>query len=296
MPTYRTPEPVDLAVNLPLGHIDVIASDRTDAVVTVSPSSPDKPADQRGAAATTVEFDGRRITVLGPRPRFRFLGPSESVDITVELPEGSRFTAECSTGGVRATGRLAATRVKASVGAVDLDATGDLWLHAAYGNATVGTVDGSAEVVAGHGQIRIGTVAGDAALKSSYGSVHLGTAHAAVEATLSYGDLHIDGSASSVTARTAYGSVTVGEARGGALDLESSFGTIVVGVADGVPAWLDLSSTQGQLRNRLDGSTVPSTGEHVSIRARTLYGDIEIRRAHSVSDSARSVEDEGTRS
>lgn len=280
MPTYSTPEPVDLAVNLQVGHIDVVASDRTDTVVTVSPTSPNRAVDQRGAAATTVEFDGRRITVIGPRSKFRLLGPTESVDITVELPTGSRFTAECAAGGIRTSGSLAATRVKASAGTVDLEATGDLWLHSAHGDATVGHIDGSAEVVAGHGQIRIDTIAGDAALKSSYGSIRLGTTYASVEADLSYGDLHIARPESSVVARTAYGTVTVDEAHGGALDLESSYGTVVVGVADGVPAWLDLSSAQGRVRNRLDGSATPPTGQHVSIRARTSYGDIDIRRAH----------------
>ena len=145
MPTFDTPTPIDLAINLPVGVIEIVASDRTDTVVTIIPTNPDKAVDRRGADETKVEFEGGRLTIQGPKPRLSFIGPTESVDVKVELPTGSRFTAEISVGGVRTEGRLGATRVKGSTGAVDLDATGDLWLRAGHGNATVGRVDGSAD-------------------------------------------------------------------------------------------------------------------------------------------------------
>ena len=40
MPTYDTPTPIDLAINLPVGVIEVFAGDRSDTVVTVSPTKP----------------------------------------------------------------------------------------------------------------------------------------------------------------------------------------------------------------------------------------------------------------
>ncbi len=76
MPTYDTPHPIDLAINMPVGAIEVIASDRTDTVVTVSPTNPGKAVDGRGAEETKVDFDGQRLTVIGPRPRFSLVGPS----------------------------------------------------------------------------------------------------------------------------------------------------------------------------------------------------------------------------
>ena len=281
MPAFPTPEPIDLAVNLQVGDIDVIASDRTDAVVTVSPSSPDKAADRRAAEATRVEFDGARLTVVGPKPKFSLFGPSESVDVSVELPAGSRFTAESAVGSVRTEGRLGATRIKATTGTVELDTTGDLWLRAGHGNATAGTVGGSAEITADHGQIRIDTIAGDAVLKASHGSIRIGETNGGVEANLSYGDLDIDRATSSVLAKTAYGAITVNEASDGVIDLESSYGKLTVGVAEGIPAWLDLSSKEGRVRNHLDENLLPdsTTGDHVAVRARAKFGDIDIRRA-----------------
>jgi hypothetical protein len=150
MPTYTHPTsgPIDLAINMPVGRIDITATDRADAVVTVSPTNPSKPLDVRGAEKTIVTFDGSRLTVTGPKPRFSVVGPNESMDVAVEIPSGSRLTAELSVGNVRTTGRLGATRIKAMTGSIDVDETGDLWLRAGHGTATVGTADGSLEATA----------------------------------------------------------------------------------------------------------------------------------------------------
>jgi hypothetical protein len=279
MPTFPTPAPIDLAINLPVGAIDIVATDRTDTVVTVSPTNPDKAVDRRGAEETKVDFDGQRLTVTGPKSR-SWIGPSESIDLTVELPSGSRLTAEISVGGVRTVGRLGATRVKASTGAVNIDSTGDLWLRASHGNATIGTAGGSAEITADHGQIRAGTIAGNAILKSSHGNIRVEQAGGDLEAKLSYGDLEITRALGSITAKTAYGSIELAEIADGSIDVESGFGGITIGVRAGVPTWLDLASKEGRVRNALDGDRAPEpTEQTVVVRARTQYGDISITRA-----------------
>jgi DUF4097 and DUF4098 domain-containing protein YvlB len=278
MPTYNTPAPIDLVINLPVGGIEVFATDRSDTVVTVSPTNATKAVDRRGAEETKVDFDGQRVTITGPKPRFSFIGPSESVDLKIELPTGSRLTTESSVGGIRTVGRLGATRIKSS--SVDLDATGDLWVRAMHGNVTVGRAEGGVEITADHGQIRIGTVIGDAVLKASHGSIRVGESGGEVDAKLSYGDLEITKALGSVAVKTAYGSVEVHEVSSGSIQLESGYGQVVVGVREGVLAWLDLSSKEGRVRNELDGDRAPEASEKtVAIRARTQYGDISIRRA-----------------
>ncbi|MET4636792.1 DUF4097 family beta strand repeat-containing protein [Mycetocola sp. 2940] len=280
MPTFTTPSPIDLAISLPVGSIDVLAGDRNDTVVTVSPTNPAKAVDRRGAEETRVDFDGQRLTITGPKPRISWIGPTESVDLRVELPAGSRLTAESSVGSLRAVGRLGATRIKASTGAIDVEATGDLWLRAGHGTATVGVADGAVEITADHGQIRIGTVTGDAALKSSYGSIRIDECGGDLEAKLSYGDLEVTKALASVTAKTAYGSIQVREVSSGSIQLESGFGGISIGVRPGTPAWLDLSSREGRVRNELDGDRAPEAAEQtVAVRARTSYGDITISHA-----------------
>ncbi|MET0844065.1 MAG: DUF4097 family beta strand repeat-containing protein [Mycetocola sp.] len=280
MPTFTTSTPIDLAINLPVGAIDVIAGDRTDTVVTVSPTNPGRAVDRRGAEEARVDFDGQRLTITGPKARLSWIGPTDSVDVTVELPAGSRLTAEISVGGVRTVGRLGATRIKSSMGPVDVDTTGDLWLRASHGNATVGRADGGVEITADHGQIRIGTIAGDAVLKASHGSILIGESGGDVQAKLSYGDLEITTALSSVDAKTAYGSIQLRDVSSGSIQVESGFGQVTIGVRPGVPAWLDLSSKEGHVRNQLDGDRAPAVSEEtVALRARTQYGDITIQRA-----------------
>jgi len=278
MPTYTTPTPIDLAIKLPVGAVEILAGDRLDTVVTVSPTNPAKAVDRRGAEETKVDFDGQRLTITGPRPRFSFVGPFESVDVRVELPTGSRLTAETSGGGVRTVGRLGATRVKSSM--VDLDTTGDLWVRAMHGNVTVADADGGVEITADHGQIRLGAITGDTVLKASHGTIVVGECGGALEAKLSYGDLDITKALDSVTAKTAYGSIQLHEISSGSIQVESGYGQITIGVRAGVPAWLDLSSKNGRVRNELDGDGAPDPSEQtVAVRARTQYGDITIQRA-----------------
>ena len=282
MPTFETPDPIDLAINLQVGRIEVVASDRTDTVVTVSPSNSDKPVDRRGVESTKVDFDGKRLTVIGPKPRISWIGPGpfDSVDIRVELPTGSRLTAELAVGNLRAEGRLGATRVKCSSGAAELDRTGDLWLRAGHGGAVVQSADGSAEITCDYGRIRVGEVTGDAVLKASYGSIDIDEAGGDVDAKLSYGDLAIARALASVTAKTAYGDIRLGEISSGSIQVDSGYGRISLGVRPGVPAWLDLSSKTGHVRNELAGDSTPDASEStVSVRARTQVGEIAIQRA-----------------
>ena len=282
MPTYSTPTAVNVAINLQVGRIDVIASDRTDTVVTVSPSSTTREIDRRGVEQTKISFQDERLTIIGPRPRISWIGPgpADSVDVTIELPSGSRLSAEIAVGNVRTDGRLGATRIKASTGTVDIDATGDLWVRASHGNVTANTIDGEMEINSDHGQIRVGRVAGDAILKSSYGAIAIGESGGDIDAKLSYGDLEVTRALASVTAKTAYGSINLREVSRGSIQIDSGYGQLNVGVKVGVPAWLDLSSKSGHVRNELDGDSGPEpTEETVSVRARTQGGNITVHRA-----------------
>jgi hypothetical protein len=279
MPAYETPEPIDLAVDLSYGRLEVLASDRTDTVVTVSPSSSSSAADRRGAEQTRVSFDGHRIVVEGPRPRFSFIGPNESIDVRVELPAGSRLTAEVG-GRVVTRGGLGATRVKSGLGGVEIDAAADLWVRSGHGNLDVGTAAGSAELVADHGQVRIGSIGGDAIIKSSHGSIAIDETGGELDAKLSYGELDIARALGGVTAKTAYGSIRLGEVSTGSIQLDSGYGQIDIGVRPGVAVWLDAASREGRVRNELDTGAAPGSSEDtVAVRARTTYGDVTVTRS-----------------
>lgn len=279
MPTFKTPGPIDLAVDLQAGRLHVVATDRTDAVVTVLPDNPDKALDRKAAEATKVEFDGNRLVVAGPR-RFSLIGPFESVDVRVELPTGSRVTADVSWGPVTVTGSLGATRMKATGGPVEIGDTDDLWVNAGHGNLDIGTVRGSLEATAAHGNIRVGSVTGDARLKASHGSVTVGESGGDLDANLAYGEFELGRAKASVSAKTAYGSIRIDEVSSGSIRVESGYGSVRIGIKPGVAAWLDVASKNGRVRNELDTERSPEPAEQsVDIRARTQSSDITIQHA-----------------
>ena len=82
-----------------------------------------------------------------------------------------------------------------------------------------------------------------------------------------------------VQASSGSGDITVA-ATSGSADLRTASGSLTVGVADGLPAWLDLDSASGEVRIALESTHQPPPGEaYVSVRATTASGDIAVYRA-----------------
>lgn len=280
MPTFPTLTPIDLDIKVPSGSVEVIASDRRDATVTVSPSNPRREQDVRAANETMVEFDGHRLTVTSPKPRLAIFGPNESVDIKIELPEGSNITADAGFGPLRATGTLGVTKIKSAHGEIDLGTTADLVAQSSHGPIRVGDVKGSLEVESSHGSIRVKSATGSAKLKSSHGPISLGEIGGELSVKSSYGDLEIAAARASVAAKTAYGAIEIGEVSAGEIDLEAGHGGVTVGIRDGVKAWLELSSRQGRVRNELANSGAPESGDQtVRVLAHTNMGNVRVYRA-----------------
>jgi hypothetical protein len=54
MPTFDTPEPISVSLEIGVGDIQIAASDRADTVVEVRPTDPRKAADVQAAEQTRV--------------------------------------------------------------------------------------------------------------------------------------------------------------------------------------------------------------------------------------------------
>jgi hypothetical protein len=279
MRAFESRGPIQAEIDIGVGQVDLVASDRTDTVVTVSPTNPARPADVSLAAAATVWFEGARLTVTVPR-RLNVLGPNASVDVTVELPAGSTCTIEIAYGAVRGRGRLGAAKITASYGAVTLDEVGDLILKAPHGDIEIAKVAGRLDLVSGQGRIRIGHVAGDAVIKGAHGDIDLGRVDGSVEARTS-GGVNIDRAAGNVSVKTAYGAARVRSAANGVVRLESGYSSVEVGVPAGVAAWVRATSAHGTVRNELtpDASGGADAAGTLELRLRAQYGDVLIRRA-----------------
>ncbi|WP_030738315.1 DUF4097 family beta strand repeat-containing protein [Streptomyces sp. NRRL S-31] len=279
MPSFDTPEPISVTARVEAGSIQFTAGDRPDTVVVVRPRDPKKDQDVRAADQTEVTYASGVLTVTTPKQRY-LLGRTGTVDVTVELPTGSHVDMTGAWAQVLGEGRLGEVHVKTSSGDVRLDATGPLRLTASHGSITVDRIEGAAEITTSSGSLRVGLVDGPAVLKNSHGGTTVGAATGELRVSGANGDIDIARAEGSVTATTAHGTLRVGEVAAGNVQLETSYGAIEVGVREGTAAWLDVSSGSGQVRNALTASETPQETEGtVMVRARTRYGNIDVRRA-----------------
>ncbi|MEU6060447.1 DUF4097 family beta strand repeat-containing protein [Streptomyces sp. NPDC047097] len=280
MPSFDTPQAISVTAQVDAGSVTFSAGDRLDTLVDVRPRDPQRDRDVKAAEQTEVTYASGVLTIRAPKaPR---LGRTGTVDVVVELPAGSHTETTGAWTQVFGEGRLGEVRVKTSTGDVRLDATGPLNLRASHGSITVDRVEGAAEITTSSGSLRVGHVDGPAVLKNSHGTTTVGTATGELEVRGANGDIDIRRAEDSVTAVTAHGTVRVGEVARGTVQLETSFGAIEVGIREGTAAWLDVTSSAGQVRNTLTASKAPDPAEAedtVKVRARTKYGNIDVRRA-----------------
>ncbi|MEU1658392.1 DUF4097 family beta strand repeat-containing protein [Streptomyces griseofuscus] len=277
MPAFDTPEPISVTAHVGAGSVRFIASDRPDTVVEVLPGGK-RGRDVRAAEQTEVTYANGELSV---RTRERtFIGPTGTVEVTVELPTGSRVDVGGSWVQVFGEGGLGEARVKTSVGDVRLDAAGPLKVTVSHGSISIDRVAGGAEITTSSGGLRIGTVHGPAVLKNSHGSTVVGVVTGELRVNGANGDIDIECAEGDVVATTAHGTLRAAEVVRGSVQLETSYGAIEVGVREGTAAWLDVSSERGHVRNTLTASGAPEQSEEtVKVRARTRYGNIDVRRA-----------------
>ncbi|GGY55652.1 DUF4097 family beta strand repeat-containing protein [Streptomyces omiyaensis] len=278
MPSFDTPAPISVTAYVYAGSLQFTTADRPDTVVEVRPRNPKKDLDVRAAEQTDVACVGGVLTVRTPKANL--LGRGGTVDIAVDLPAGSLIDVTGTGASVLGEGRLGETRVKISAGDVRLDTTGPLTLNVSHGSSTVDRVEGPAEITTSTGTVRVGTIAGTAVLKNSHGSTVVDAVTGELRVNGAHGSVEIARAGAGVTGTTTHGNLRVAEVSSGEVRLETSNGSIEIGVRDGTAAWLDVSSHRGQVRNALASSEAPEATEtSVTIRARTNWGNIDIRRA-----------------
>jgi hypothetical protein len=288
MQTFQTPNPIAVDLELGVGNVRIEASDRTDTAVDVRPTDPSKPGDVRATEQTEVDFVAGRLQIKGMSGWRQWRSrEAHSVDLVVELPAGSRLHAEVGVASLSTTGRLGDVHAKVGVGDAHVDEVAALNLKTGAGDVDVARVGGKAEVVTGSGAVRLGTVDGSTWVKNSNGDTWIDRSVGDVNVRAANGAIRIEHAGAGVVAKTANGRVQLGEVVRGTAVAESSFGDLEVGVRDGVPAWLDLRTKFGQVRNELETSDQPPSGEDsIEVHAHTSMGDIAIRRAFEGSDAA----------
>ena len=209
-----------------------------------------------GATETQVELSGphedearielRHNEIVIELERKKLFGLRGNHDLVVSAPEGTELDVHTASGDVEARGRF---------GGVSIDS--------ASGDVSLASVDGRLEVNTASGDVEVDAVGGDLRVNSASGDVTLGETE---------GDAKI---------RTASGDIEIRSAVRGKIDITSASGDVQVGIRRGSTVYMDASSMSGDMTSELDVSDTPpaSDGPSVDFRARTMSGDVTVRRA-----------------
>ncbi|GAB3269244.1 DUF4097 family beta strand repeat-containing protein [Sinomonas notoginsengisoli] len=263
MDEFTTPEPVRAVLEVAYGDVIVRGSVRPTTAVDVAPARAGRKADEEAAAGTAVSFADGRLRISAPKQRvLGVLGRLGSVVVTVDLPAGSDLEAVLAYGDIITSGQLGRVVAKTRAGTVRIEDGASLDLKSSAGDVEAGRVRVDGTLAASTGAVRVEDLAGTVQIKCGTGEVSLGRVAGAAQVTCPYG------------------SVRVREAVSGSLNLTSTYSDLIVGIAEGTAARLDVSTSYGRIRNELTRSdTPPEAIQRLEVTARSSYGSVTIRRA-----------------
>jgi len=187
MHKFDTTAPVTAVVDIPAGRIQFIAADRADATVEVRPADAAKSRDVQAAEQVTVEYADGMLQVAAAPARHRVLGSSGSVEVTVQLPSGSRVEATSASAEFRTVGRLGDVTFDGQQATVKVDEAASARITVLSGDVTVGRLGGTAEIHTAKGDIQVAeAMGGTVTLRTEDGAITV-TAAAGVSASLDAG-------------------------------------------------------------------------------------------------------------
>jgi DUF4097 and DUF4098 domain-containing protein YvlB len=196
MQTFATTAPITAVLDIPAGLVQFIAADRDNTAVEVRPSNASKSRDVKAAEQTEIEFADGVLRIKGQAGN-QLLGASGAVEITVQLPAGSRVEAKAASAEFRGVGRLGDIALEAAQSDIKIDEAASVRLTTQAGDVSIGRLTGSAEINTQKGDITIGVAAGLSAAMdagTSYGRIsnslkNNGTTDLTIRATTAYGDI-----------------------------------------------------------------------------------------------------------
>lgn len=217
MQKFDTPAPISAVLEIPAGRVQFIAADRADTTVEILPADASNGRDVKVAEQATVEY-GDGVLRIEASAKNRILGSSGSIEVTVQLPAGSRVEAKAASAEFRAVGRLGDVVFDGSQASFKIDEAASARLTTLDGDVSVGRLGGDAEIRTQRGDIQIAeAVRGNVVLRTETGAISVGAAagvSASLDAGTTLGRIHnalknTEGSADlNIHATTALGDIT----------------------------------------------------------------------------------------
>jgi DUF4097 and DUF4098 domain-containing protein YvlB len=254
--------PVQAEIELPAGSVNVAAKETS--TVTVSLHSGSK-AGEKLIGETEVSFEGGTLAVRVP-DRIRLSG-NASLDLEIELPEGSRVSASTASADMVLSGELGALDAKT--------ASGEMKAGPVNGDVNLTTASGGIRLEAAAGEVRVETASGDVVIHRADGDIFAKTAS---------GSVTIGQAGQSVTVTSASGDIRLNRIATGLADASSISGDITVAVVPDTGVYLDISTLSGRVSSELhsDIGASPGNGEpDLTVACRSISGNVRLIRATS---------------
>lgn len=246
--SFTVSGPADLDISVPAGSVKLDSGPPGRVSVTVDTRQPDAWLVSQAGDSITVAYD-RGMVGRGGRAR-----------VLVIAPEGSSVRVYTASADLRA--RLELDRVTVQT------ASGDVFLGDA-GTATIKTASGD---------VLMGSVDRDLTVRSASGDVRVSSVGEAASLTTASGDVLLERAGGPISCSSASGDVRVGDYRGDDLEASTMSGDMVVGLPSGRTVKLNAKTLSGTVHLPERRPTESTGGHPVSIRLKTVSGDITIRR------------------
>jgi type 1 fimbria pilin len=192
----------------------------------------------------------------------QFLGHTKA-HLRLGVPDGLLYAIKTGSADISISADIGRSKIVSGSGDITIGNAVDLDCSTGSGDISISRVNGSG-----------------ARLGSGSGDVSVSEVNCPITAKSGSGDIVVKSlGGASLQANSGSGDIAV-SATTGSVELRSASGSLTVGIADNMPAWLDLNSVSGDIRIGLESSTQPENGEpYITVRARTASGDIGIYRA-----------------
>lgn len=277
---FETTGPVALKVEVFIGDITVTAhADQGQTSTTVRLV----PRGKNGAELAekfTVEQHGNDVVVLAPKKDGFFGFLKGSVDVEVAVPQGSSFDGKSGSGDISGRGYLGDVVVGTGSGDISVDEVADVELKSGSGDLTVRVARGTTKARTGSGDVSVEVCHGRSDLSSGSGDLQIRRAEAELRAKTGSGDIQIDASAADLELITGTGDVALKGVHGGDVSAKTGTGDVLVGVAQGVAAYLDLNTVTGDVKIDLEEADGPGDADaQTRLRITSGSGDIRVKRA-----------------
>lgn len=264
MPEFACDGPISVNITLAAGSCQVLAEDRLDAVVSVTPHKNNSKSVE-AAEKTTVDFRDNKLTVRAPDMTSWLLGGNAAIDIVVKVPSNSAVSTKSASASITYQGDIEVASATTASGSITVEKAAEASVNTASGDAHVIECVGNAHGNTVSGDLQLDHVGGDVNAKSVSGDVRIG---------------YVGGS---LTGSSVSGDVNVSTMRAGHGRIKSVSGSVSIGIASGTGVWMDLKTVSGTTSSDLAVGDMPtSTAANLELRINTVSGNIDLFRAQPV--------------